>query len=68
MIAISGCASVLQTLEDLSNLSPSADVTGVRISSLDMQSVTLEFDVAIGNPYSFDRRKICMCYSQMHHW
>jgi LEA14-like dessication related protein len=49
-----GCAGVLQTLQDVATMTPSANITGVRLSDIGLHALTLEFDVAIGNPYSFD--------------
>jgi LEA14-like dessication related protein len=54
LLSLSGCAGLMQTIQDISLATPTADITGVRLRELGLQSLTLEFDVAIGNPYAFN--------------
>jgi len=54
LLPLSGCAEALQVLDDMSRQAPTAKVDGVGLSGLSLQSVVLDFDVAIANPYSFD--------------
>jgi LEA14-like dessication related protein len=49
-----GCASVRSHLRDVVGQTPTASVVGVRVVDLDLRSVTLGFDVDVGNPYGFE--------------
>ena len=53
-VLVAGCATVQQTLQDLTSQRPTARVAGVRLTDIDLQSVQLVFDVDIQNPYGFD--------------
>ena len=50
LIAFSGCASVKEAFDGMDK--PTARVVGVNLAGLDAQSVTLDFDVEVLNPYS----------------
>ena len=52
--SLSGCGAVLNTLQDVVGQTPTASVTNVRLSNLDLRSATLEFEIAVANPYTFD--------------
>jgi LEA14-like dessication related protein len=50
LLSLSGCA-LLQSLLGTSN-TPTAEVTGVHITDFSLTEMTLNFDVAVKNPYS----------------
>jgi LEA14-like dessication related protein len=52
--SVAGCSSVMQTLQDTFEQRPTAKVTATRLSDIDLRSVTMQFDIEVDNPYSFD--------------
>lgn len=54
LLPLAGCAEAMQVLDDMTRQAPTAKVDGVGLSGLSLQSVVLDFDIAIANPYSFD--------------
>lgn len=52
-LVLGGCSGVMDSLKSSFGQPPTATVTDVRLAGVDLQSVTLDFEVEIMNPYSF---------------
>jgi LEA14-like dessication related protein len=51
---VGGCSGVVDSLKSAFDEEPTATVQEVRIGGVDPQSLTLEFDLEVINPWSFD--------------
>ena len=60
---LGGCSGMLDSLRSTFEGPPTATIENVSISAVDLQSVTLEFDLEVMNPYTFALPLVGMDYA-----